>query len=73
MMNNTQYIINKTGINQYALHAGFSLPIGAGSTLDMGFKFGYRGTTDSGLLREQIFGATMTLSFGEAWFIRPDR
>lgn len=70
---NTQYRIKGKGIDQLAFSAGFSLPVGFSSSLDIGLQYGYRGTTDSGLLKEKFLKADVSLSFGELWFFRQDR
>ncbi len=69
----TQYEINNEGINLYSVHGGVSFPISPGNTLDIGLQYGIRGTTSSNLVKENIYKATVTLSFGELWFIRQDR
>jgi long-subunit fatty acid transport protein len=69
----TQYEINNEGINQYSIHGGASFPISPGNSLDIGLQFGIRGTTDSDLIKENIYRATVTLSFGELWFMRQER
>ncbi|MBN1637397.1 MAG: hypothetical protein JW866_00395 [Ignavibacteriales bacterium] len=69
----TQFRINNQDLTMLAFHLGFSFPLGTFNTLDIGFQYGVRGTTESNLVKENIFQATITLSFGEVWFIRPDR
>lgn len=66
----TQYMINNEGINQYSVAGGFSLPLSFGNTLDIGIQFSMRGSTDSNLVRENIIRLNAGLSFGELWFIR---
>lgn len=69
----TQYKINGENINQLSLHAGFSLPLSIGNTLDFGFMYGIRGTNDNGLLKENIYKMSVSFSFGDLWFIREER
>jgi len=69
----SQYDINGEGINQLGIHAGISLPLGLENTIDIGFMYGSRGSTDSNLLKENIFQASVSLNFGEFWFVRRDR
>ena len=69
----TQYEINGEGINEYSIYAGVSFPIGIGNTLDFGFRYGMRGTTSSNLVREDLFNAFVSFSFGELWFVRQER
>jgi hypothetical protein len=68
----TQYIINNEGVNQYSVAGGFSLPINPENTLDIGLQYSLRGTTNSGLIKENIFRINFGISFGEIWFIRPE-
>ena len=69
----SQYVINYTSISQYALHAGFSLPLGGSNTLDLALQYGTRGTTDHNLIKENFLNLNVGLSFGELWFQRIDR
>lgn len=69
----SQYKINGHGINQYSVYAGIALPIGYDNTIDLGFQYGRRGTTDNNLLQEDIFKFSVSLSLGEIWFLRTDR
>ena len=67
---NTQYLVNNKGINEYSVSGGLSLPISYENTLDLGVLFAMRGTTDSGLIRENIIRLSLGISFGELWFVR---
>lgn len=69
----TQYKINGKDIDELAVYAGFSFPMGIDNSLDFGFKYGMRGTTDNNLIKENIFSAVITINFGDLWFIRPER
>lgn len=69
----SHYLINSEGIDELAAYAGFSFPMGVDNSLDFGFKYGFRGTTDNNLVKENIFSAVMTINFGDLWFIRPQR
>lgn len=66
----TQYIINNVGINQFSVSAGFSLPLAPQNTLDIGIQFAMRGTKDSQLLKENLIKLNLGISFGELWFTR---
>ncbi|MDO8549125.1 MAG: hypothetical protein Q7S39_03095 [Ignavibacteria bacterium] len=66
----TQYMINNEGINQYSVSGGFSLPISFGNTLDLGVQYSMRGTNNSNLIKENIIRLNVGISFGELWFIR---
>ncbi len=69
----TQYSINGEDIMKYSIFAGFSIPFGGRNSIDFGFEYGVRGVKESGLLKENLFNAAISISFGEIWFIRQDR
>ncbi len=69
----SQYKVNGKGIDELAAYAGFSFPMGVDNSIDFGFKYGIRGTTDNNLVKENIFSAIITINFGDLWFIRPER
>ncbi len=66
----TQYIINSTNIAQYSLHTGLSFPLGVANTIDVGIVAGLRGKKENQLLLEKFFGTSVSLNFGELWFVR---
>jgi hypothetical protein len=69
----TPFKVNGTSINQLGINAGISLPMGRDNTIDLGIRYAIRGLKDTGLVRENIFGLNVSLSFGELWFLRQDR
>ncbi len=69
----SQYNINGYGIKQFSIYTGIAFPIAFDNTIDLGFQYGRRGTTDNNLLQENIFKFNVTLSIGELWFMRTDR
>jgi hypothetical protein len=69
----TQYVFNGKGIDQYSLYTGFSLPLDFDNTLDVGFQYGKRGTKENNLLSENFYKFSITLSIGELWFIQTER
>ncbi|MBZ9632176.1 hypothetical protein LB465_15440 [Salegentibacter sp. LM13S] len=65
--------INNQGINEFGITFGVGLPVGPGfSNINLGFEYGQRGTTDSGLIQEDFFRLSVGLSLTEArrWFER---
>ena len=48
----TQYKVNGTGINQFSISGGLSLPLGIGNSLDLALEYSTRGTTNSNLLKK---------------------
>jgi hypothetical protein len=69
----TQYLINDEGINQYSVSGGFSLPISQANTLDLGLRYAMRGTSDPGLFKENTIKLYLTFSLGDIWFIREEK
>lgn len=69
----SQYEVFGENITQLFFHFGFSLPIGDFNSMDVGLAYGFRGKTESNLIREDIFRATVSVSLGEVWFVRQDR
>ncbi len=69
----TQYLVNNDGINQYSVSGGFSLPLSTANTLDLGLQYAIRGTNDPGLYKENIIKAYLTVSLGDIWFIREEK
>lgn len=69
----TQYIINGTGINQISVFAGLTFPLGFGDSLDLGLEFSQRGTLETNLIQENFFRINIGLTFGELWFQRVEK
>lgn len=69
----TQYIFNNKGIDQYSLFGGFSFPIGLDNTIDFALQYGFRGTTENNLLKENFVKIYLGISFGELWFLRYEK
>ncbi|MCP5063813.1 MAG: hypothetical protein GY936_15300 [Ignavibacteriae bacterium] len=69
----SQYAINGNGIDQLGIHAGITFPLGISNSIDLGLMYGVRGTTDNNLLKENIIQASVSLNFGELWFVRRER
>jgi hypothetical protein len=69
----TQYLINGKGINQYSVSGGFSIPISQANTLDLGLQYAMRGTTEANLFKENTLKLYLTFSLGDIWFIREEK
>jgi hypothetical protein len=69
----TQYVVNNVGINQYLISTGVSLPMGQGSSIDLALSYGMRGTKESNLFKENIVRLNFGISLGEFWFIRQEK
>ncbi len=51
--------------------AGIELPISYTATLDIAAQYGFRGLSSDLLLHERIFRIYVSITMGEAWFLRP--
>lgn len=64
-------------ISNYGFSAGLGLPIKYerkaffGTTFDLGYQYGVRGTTDNGLIRENTHFITFGLTLHDFWFLKP--
>ncbi len=67
------YKANGVEVNQFSVYAGLSLPLGYENTIDLGFQYGRRGTTDNNLVKENIYKLYVTISLGDLWFIQTER
>jgi hypothetical protein len=65
----SQFVVNGTGLNQFSLYTGFSMPISYDNTLDIGFQYGIRGTTDNSLVKDNFFRINFSASLGDIWFM----
>ncbi len=60
-----------TNIKDFGMSFGLSLPLGRKiSSLDLGFEYGKKGTTDNNLLQENYFNVRMSLSLSDLWFVK---
>ncbi|MEM9324019.1 MAG: hypothetical protein AAGA85_00110 [Bacteroidota bacterium] len=64
------YLIQETAINDFGASFGASFPISGLSALDTAFKFGWRGTTADGLIRENYIQVVFGLTINDRWFIK---
>lgn len=63
--------IEGTDIETILFSVGLGIPSRAmGSSLDLSFDFGLRGSENNGLIRERIFGLRASLSFSELMFLQ---
>jgi hypothetical protein len=69
----TQYFINNTGINQYSVYGGFSLPLSEGNTIDIGLQYYSRGQVANSLIKENGFKLAFGISLGDIWFLRDEK
>ena len=66
---NTGLNINEEDINEFGISFGVGLPVGRLFTnLNLGAEVGSRGTTNSGLVKENFFNIFLSLSLNDKWF-----
>jgi hypothetical protein len=66
----SQYNYYNTDMNQYSVNTGFSIPLSPENTVDLGFEYAVRGSTENNLFREDFFRINLGISFGDIWFER---
>ena len=60
-----------TGINEIGINFGLGIPMRkTRGTLNLGFEFGQRGTTDNNLIKESYFKTYIAFTFRDKWFIK---
>ena len=61
--------INNEAINEFGISFGVGLPAGVNfSNANLGIEYGQRGTTNSGLIKENFFKLSVSLSLNDKWF-----
>lgn len=62
-------IVNNESINEFGISFGIGLPVGnLFSNANIGFEYGQRGTTNQGLVKEDFFNVSLSLSLNDQWF-----
>ena len=61
---------NFTEIKDFGISFGLGLPLKRLSTVNMGFEFGKRGTTNNNLIQENYFNFRLSLSLTDNWFVK---
>lgn len=63
--------LNNEGINEFGITFGLGLPAGTSfSNANIGIEYGQRGTTNSGLVKENYFKLSLSLSLNDRWFVQ---
>lgn len=61
--------LNNESVNEFGISFGLGLPAGTSfSNANIGMEYGQRGTTASGLIQENFFKFTVSLSLSDRWF-----
>ncbi|HEX8385468.1 MAG TPA: hypothetical protein VF576_04750, partial [Rubricoccaceae bacterium] len=65
------YAPSGESVSTMALTGGVSVPNRlSGARFDLGFEVGTRGSTEGALVRDVFARGSLTLNFGERWFVR---
>ncbi len=65
------YAPTESSVTTLALTGGLSVPNRlTGARFDLGFELGTRGSTEGVLVRDTFLKGTLTINFGERWFVR---
>ncbi len=65
------YAPSGASVQTLALTGGLSVPNRlSGARIDLGFEVGTRGATEGALVRDVFARGSLTLNFGERWFVR---
>ncbi|MCL4510852.1 MAG: hypothetical protein M1470_07270 [Bacteroidetes bacterium] len=73
----TQFVLpTKSGqdkqVDELFVTAGVEFPLSFSSTVDVSAQYGFRGLSSDFLLQEKIFRLYVSVTMGEAWFVRPE-
>jgi len=61
--------LNNEDINEFGISFGLGLPAGTDfSNVNLGLEYGQRGTSSSGLIKENFFKVSISLSLNDKWF-----
>ena len=69
--NATYFMIGTQPVNELGFSGGFSIPILGETRLDLTGEYGMRGSTDSGMQKDNLFRLSFSIIGGEPWFVRP--
>ncbi len=74
--NKTQFSVpTKSGqekqVDELFATAGIEMPLSYTATIDIAAQYGFRGLSSDLLLHERIFRFYVSVTLGEAWFLRP--
>jgi hypothetical protein len=66
----TPYVVEGAGVNDVGINFGWSMPVGI-SSLDMGFRFGKRGSLSDHEIKESYFRTQLGMTINDRlWFIK---
>ena len=65
------YKVSGQDVNTYGGRAGFNIPLSQYNSLDFGINYSIRGKEGNGLVKDEYLNFTVSVNFGELWFLRP--
>lgn len=68
---NGHIIVQKEEIRTLWLHTGLGILSRSPSSMDLSLRYGFRGTTDSNLIKENIWAIGLSVNLAEIMFLRP--
>jgi long-subunit fatty acid transport protein len=69
--NRTYLVLHGQQLNEYAISAGFGLPLrGIKTMVNVALQYGSRGTTAQNLIQENFFRVVLGFSIYERWFVK---
>lgn len=70
-MEQTGLELDGKAIDEFGISFGIGLPAGRTfSNANLGFEYGQRGTTNAGLIQEDFFNLSISLSLNDRWFMK---
>jgi len=69
--NSSYYRLKDEPLYEVLFSGGVGFPVGSRSRVNFALGYGFRGTTDKQLQKDNIFRLMVTVNLGELWFIRP--
>jgi len=69
-VSNSYLTINNVNPTNFEIMVGAGLPFQSGSQMNVALGWGKRGSLDRGLIREDYFRLTISLSICENWFMK---
>ena len=66
----TPFEVAEQQLDDFGINFGVSFPVKGLSIMNLAFKYGQRGTTDDGLIKENYMRVHFGISFNDRWFQR---
>lgn len=72
MYHATCFAPNGEAVNAWALTAGLGIPVSADTRLNLALEYGSRGSTERGMIKDNILRFSASITLSELWFSRPE-